>query len=134
MIPLTLRASTPSSTSIQFLHKWLRIVIISSYYYFSTYQMKNIWSYLPIPLGSEQSMETNPSTHPRAVQKMWTIRNRYEQNMETNPSMHPRAVQKTWTIRNRYGHRYAKIRIPPTVSVSDRRRLTGLRDLRPWYR
>jgi hypothetical protein len=50
-----------------------------------------------------------------------------EQNMETNPSTHPWAVQKTWTIQNRYGHRYAKIRIPPTVSVSDRRRLTGLR-------
>jgi len=42
-------------------------------------------------------------------------------------STHPRAVQKTWTIRNRYGHRYAEIRIPPTVSVSDGRRLTGLR-------
>ena len=55
------------------------------------------------------------------------LRLRSEQNMETNPSTHPRAVQKTWTIRNRYGHRYAKIHIPPTVSVSDRRRLTGLR-------
>ena len=42
-------------------------------------------------------------------------------------STHPRAVQKMWTIRNRYGHRYAKIRIAPTVSVSDGRRLTGLR-------
>ena len=49
-----------------------------------------------------------------------------EQNMETNPSTHLRAVQKTWTIQNRYGHRYVEIRIPPTVSVSDGRRLTGL--------
>jgi hypothetical protein len=40
-----LRASTPSSTSIQFLHKWLTIVIISSYSDFSIYQMKNIWTY-----------------------------------------------------------------------------------------
>ena len=54
-----------------------------------------------------------------------------ELTMETNPSMHPWAVQKTWTIRNRYGHRYAKICIPPIVSLSNGRRLTGLRDLRP---
>ena len=44
-----------------------------------------------------------------------------EHTMKTNPSTHPRAVQKTWTIRNRYGHRYAKIYIPPTVSVLDGR-------------
>jgi len=56
-----------------------------------------------------------------------------ERNMETNPSTHPQAVQKTWTIQNRYGRRYAKICIPPTVSLSDGRRLTGLRDLRPLY-
>ena len=52
-----------------------------------------------------------------------------EQTIETNPSTHPRAVQKMWTIRNRYGHRYAKICIPPTISLSNGRRLTGLRDL-----
>jgi hypothetical protein len=28
-------------------------------------------------LRSEQNMETNTSTHPQAVQKMWTIENRY---------------------------------------------------------
>ena len=50
-----------------------------------------------------------------------------ERTMETSPSMHPRAVQKTWTIQNRYGRRYAKIRIPTTVSLLDGRRLTGLR-------
>ena len=33
----------------------------------------------------------------------------------------------------RYGRRYAKIFIPPTVSLSDGRRLTWLRDLRPRY-
>ena len=49
-----------------------------------------------------------------------------ERTMETNPSTHPRAVQKMWTIRNRYGHRYAEIHIPPTVSISDGRRLTRL--------
>ena len=53
-----------------------------------------------------------------------------EQTMETNPSTHLRAIQKTWTIQNRYGHRYAKIYIPPTVSLSNGRCLTGLRDLR----
>ena len=53
-----------------------------------------------------------------------------EQTMETNPSTHPWAVQKTWTIQNRYGRRYAKIRIPTTVSLSDERCLTELRDLR----
>ena len=40
---------------------------------------------------------------------------------------------KTWTVRNRYGCRYAKICIFPTVSLSNGRRLTRLRDLRPWY-
>jgi len=43
--------------------------------------------------------------------------------METKPAKHPRAVQKTWTIRNRYGYRYAKICIFPTVSLSNGRRL-----------
>ena len=55
-----------------------------------------------------------------------------EQTMETNTSTHPRAVQKTWTIRNRYGNRYANTCIPLSVSLSNGRRLTGLRDLRPW--
>ena len=50
-----------------------------------------------------------------------------ERSMETNPSTHPRAVQKTWTIRRRYGRKYAEIRISLTVSLSDGRRLTGLR-------
>jgi hypothetical protein len=40
-----------------------------------------------------------------------------ERTMEINPSTHPRVVQKMWTIRNGYGHRYAKICIPPTVSL-----------------
>jgi hypothetical protein len=48
---------------------------------------------------------------------------------KVTPSMHPRAVQSSWTIRNRYGHRYAEICIFPTVSLSNGRRLTGLRDL-----
>ena len=37
---------------------------------------------------------------------------------------HPRAVQKMWTIRNRYGYRYAKICIFRTVSLSNGRRLS----------
>ena len=51
-----------------------------------------------------------------------------------NSSTHPRAVQITWTIRNRYGHRYVRICIFPTVSVSNGRRLTGLRELRTEYK
>jgi hypothetical protein len=54
-----------------------------------------------------------------------------EQTIETNSSTHPRAVQRMWTIRNRYGYRYAKICILPTVSLSNGRRLTGLRNTRP---
>ena len=50
--------------------------------------------------------------------------------METKPATHPRAVQKTWTIRNRYDYIYAKICIFPTVSLSNGRRLTRLRDIR----
>jgi hypothetical protein len=50
-----------------------------------------------------------------------------EQNMETNSSTHPRSVQKIWTIRNRYDRRYAKTYIPPTISLSDGRCLTRLR-------
>ena len=49
------------------------------------------------------------------------------------PSTHPRAVQKTWTIRNRYGYRYAKICIFPTVSLSNGRRLARLHDIRTSY-
>ena len=49
------------------------------------------------------------------------------------PSTHPRAVQKTWTIWNRYGYRYSKICIFPTVSLSNGRRLTRLRDIRTSY-
>ena len=49
------------------------------------------------------------------------------------PSTHPPAVQKTWTIRNRYDYRYAKICIFPTVSLSNGRRLARLRDIRTWY-
>jgi hypothetical protein len=49
-----------------------------------------------------------------------------KQNMETNPSTYSRAVQKTWIIRNKNGHRYAKICIPPIISVLDGRRLTRL--------
>ena len=48
-------------------------------------------------------------------------------------STHPRAVQKTWTILNRYGYRYAKICIFPTVSLSNGRCLARLRDIRTWY-
>jgi hypothetical protein len=55
-----------------------------------------------------------------------------EQTKETNPSTHPRAVQNAWTIQNRYSRRYAMIYICPIVSLSNGRRLTGLRDLRPW--
>jgi hypothetical protein len=50
------------------------------------------------------------------------------------PSTQPWVVQKTWTIQNRYSYRYAKICIFCIVSLSNRRRLTGLRDLRPWYK
>ena len=64
---------------------------------------------------SENNREVVPKLHLRS-----------EQNLETNPSTHLRAVQKTWTIQNRDGHRYAKIHIPPTVSISDGRCLTGL--------
>ena len=49
------------------------------------------------------------------------------------PSTHHRAVQITWTIRPRYGHRYVYIYIFRTVSVSNGRRLTGLRELRIEY-
>ena len=49
------------------------------------------------------------------------------------PSTHPRAVQKTWTIQNRYGYRYAKICIFPTVSLSNGRRLARLRDIQTSY-
>ena len=49
-------------------------------------------------------------------------------------STHTRAVQKTWTIRNRYGQIHTVICMPPTVSLSDGRRLTGLRSLRQRYR
>ena len=45
------------------------------------------------------------------------------------PPMHPRAVQKMWTIRNRYGYRYAKICIFPTVSLLNGRHLARLRDI-----
>ena len=38
-------------------------------------------------------------------------------------STHPWAVQKTWTIQNRYGYRYATICIFRTVSLSNGRRL-----------
>ena len=48
-------------------------------------------------------------------------------------STHPWAVQKTWTIRNRYGYRYAKICIFPTVSLLNGRRLARLCDIRTWY-
>jgi hypothetical protein len=50
-----------------------------------------------------------------------------EQTMETNSSTHPQAVQKMWMIQNRYGYRYAKVYTPPTISLSNRRRLIGLR-------
>ena len=46
------------------------------------------------------------------------------------PSTHPRAVQKMWTVRNRYGRTYAKFCIFPSVSISNGRRLTRLRDIR----
>ena len=49
------------------------------------------------------------------------------------PSTHPRAIQKMWTIRNRYGYRYAKICIFPSVSLSNGRRLARLHDIRTWY-
>ena len=45
------------------------------------------------------------------------------------PSTHPRAVQKTWTIWNRYGRTYAKFCIFPSVSISNGRCLTRLRDI-----
>ena len=49
------------------------------------------------------------------------------------PSTHPRVVQKTWTIRNRYCDRYAKICIFSTVSLSNGRRLARLREIRTTY-
>ena len=55
---------------------------------------------------------------------------RPEQTMETNPSMHPRAVQKHGQSETDTVVDMQKIRIPTTVSLSDGRRLTGLRDLR----
>ena len=43
--------------------------------------LENNGEVLPkLRLGREQNMEANPSTHPRAVQKMWTIRKRYGGN------------------------------------------------------
>ena len=45
------------------------------------------------------------------------------------PSTHPRAVQKMWIIRNRYGRTYAKFCIFPSVSISNGRHLTRLRDI-----
>ena len=45
------------------------------------------------------------------------------------PSTHTQAVQKMWTLQNRYGYRYAKICIFPTMSLSNRRRLARLRDI-----
>jgi hypothetical protein len=48
-----------------------------------------------------------------------------EQNMETNPSTHPWAVQKMDNL-NRYSYTYAKIYILLTVSLSNGRRLTEL--------
>ena len=47
-------------------------------------------------------------------------------------STHPRVVQKTWTIRNRYGYRYAKVCIFPTISLSNGRHLARLRDIQTW--
>ena len=42
------------------------------------------------------------------------------------PSTHPRADQKTWTIRNIYGYSYANICIVSAVSLSNGRRLTRM--------
>ena len=50
--------------------------------------------------------------------------------METNPIYAPRAVQKTWTVQNRYGRTYAKFCIFPFISISNGRCLTRLRDIR----
>jgi hypothetical protein len=55
-----------------------------------------------------------------------------DQNMETDSSTDPRAVQITWTIRNRYSRRYEQKCIPPAISLSNGRLLTRLRDLRPY--
>ena len=49
------------------------------------------------------------------------------------PPTHPWAVQKMWTIQNRYGFRYGNICIFSTVSLSNGRRLARLRDIRTWY-
>ena len=50
--------------------------------------------------------------------------------METNPIYAFSGCPKTWTIRNRYGRTYAKFCIFPSVSISNGRRQTRLRDIR----
>ena len=49
--------------------------------------------------------------------------------METNPIYASSGCPKTWTIRNRYGRTYAKFCIFPSVSISNGRCLTRLRDI-----
>ena len=57
----------------------------------------------------------------------WNSVSDWSRPWKLTPSAHLRAVQKTWTIRNRYGYWYAKICIFLTVSLSNGRHLTGLR-------
>ena len=48
-----------------------------------------------------------------------------EQTMETNPTYASAGCPKNVTIQNRYGFRYGNICIFPTISLSNGRRLTG---------
>jgi hypothetical protein len=48
-----------------------------------------------------------------------------EAEHENYPIYASAGYPKKWTIQNRYRLRYAEIRISPTVSVSNGRRLTG---------
>jgi hypothetical protein len=49
--------------------------------------------------------------------------------LKLTPSMHLWAIQKAWTILNRYSYIYAKIFIFPTVSLSNGKHTIGLCDL-----
>jgi hypothetical protein len=81
----------------------------------------------------------SPNTHP--VRESVYLENnremmpklylRLEQTMETNPIYASAGCPKTWIIQNRYGYRYAKICIFLTISLSNKRCLTRLCDLRP---
>jgi hypothetical protein len=82
------------------------------------------------PLFSRYTSEYGDCVSREQEEVMPKLYLRSDQDKETNSSTDPQAVQKTWTIRNRYGRRYAQKCIPPVVSLSNGRHLTRLRDLR----